>query len=964
MPGAFSLLHPKLRDVLPSLGYEEPLPVQDKAIPVILAGSNALIVAPTGSGKTEAAVLPLLSRMLDEGGSGGPRLVYVTPLRALNRDVVARIDRLAGAAGLRVMVRHGDSGPRARRDFISRPPDLVVTTPESLGFLVTSLGPRGFWSNTKYIIVDEVHELLESERGSELSLVIARLQRFAGRRLQKIGLSATLSRRSVEEAARLIAGPERVSIVEDRTTKRYSVSVDIAADRWEEDSWKALAGRVAELARGVKGSVLVFTNTRTTAEMLGLQLSKLLGEELVRVHHGSLARNVREEAERLFREGRVKVLVATSSMELGIDVGSVDLVIQILSPRQVIAMTQRAGRAGHSLFETSKAVIVTFNNVFESLESGVIALRTERGHLEDVRAHRKPLDAMAHQLAGMVIEGTAPTLDKAYSIFAGTYPFQDLDYSLLEDVASHLSSVRVLKVEGGGRLRQGRRARKYYFNVSMIPDEVTYTVVNFVDDSKVGELSSRFVEAVVAARIQGGGDERPRFALAGRVWELLDVNVDEGRIYAKPVYEAESHLPVWEGELIPVHYKVAREVCSLLSLAMYDPPAAEGLLRGRKLPDVAVHRILDVARETVEAWGGPHLGPYRPVIEAVPDGNAILYACLGSKGNMALGMLLSNMASKRLSTDVHFDYIPYAIVFNAPVAGERLAKALAEALAEAAGMDRATRAVAVYSLVRESKAFLIRFMHVAKRMGVVDPEAVLSVDQARKLVESYRDTLLEREAVREVIHDKIDINALNDFLDNMRDLVVLTLSRPSRLALEVLDNPYLKRDRAVNLKTIALDLLIRDKKRSLSRKRVILACTRCGRAWTTEVSRINRPADVRCPSCKGLAVAPFPDTPWGRRAAEAVAKSFRANGSLSKEERALLKEAMERAMLMINYASMGRARHVVEALMTRGVGPGTAKRALNALVGGGERSFYEELIKAEENYIVNSKYWDKGRRAR
>ena len=953
MASALDMLHPKVRKAAEKLGYRSLLPVQEKAIPYILAGFNVLVVAPTGSGKTEAALLPLLSRMAEKEGEG-LRLIYITPLRALNRDIILRIERLAAEVGFRAVLRHGDTPASQRRKFLAEPPDIMVTTPESLNLLFASTANRGIWDSVEYIVVDEVHELLESERGSELAVLLERIEKRRGRRVQRVGLSATLSRRSVVEAAKLLAGPRRIEIVEDRSFKRYNVRVDVAADEWNDVAWSKLVEKVAEIVSKTEGSVLVFVNTRSTAEKLAVDLASLLGGDRVRAHHGSLSRKVREEAERLFREGKIKVLVATSSMELGIDIGHVDLVIQFLSPRQIIAMTQRAGRSGHSLDRVSNAVIVTIGNVFEALEAGVIAFRAEKGSLEDIKPHRKPLDALAHQLAAMVLEGSAKSLSEAYSILTKSLPFADITMEELEEVAVHLDSVRVLRTKDGG-LGQGRRLRKYVYGVSMIPDEVTYIVEDIVSGVKVGELSGRFVEGLaIEASDEAGKRQRPLFTLAGKVWEIIDIDGEAGKVLVKPIGIAPARVPLWEGELIPVDYKVAREVCSLLSLAMEDPSAGRRLLESRKLSSPTVERVLKILRETIRMWGDPLLSPSTPVAEVIGS-EAVVFVCLGSKGNLALAMIISRLLSKYVG-EVVFDYIPYAILFKTRVSEARLADSLRKAFYEARELDKVARASLAYDHIRFTKMYTIRFVQVAKRMGVIDPDARLPPDTIRRLMDAYKGTVVDREVIREIVHDKLDMDAVEDFFQVFKDLKVVVLDKPSPLALEVFGNPYLRRERAVDLKHIALSLLIKDKKKWLSKRRVILACTKCGWQSVKEVKDVNSAHDVRCRKCGSISVSVVPDSDWGREAVNVLLKALKG-AKLTRDEKKVYKEMIDRAGLVATYASQGYVRQIIEALMARGVGPKRARKLMEVYLIRGEEAFYEEMMRAEEEYAVNRKYW-------
>ncbi len=953
------MLHPAVRRAMERLGYRRLLPVQEKAIPVILSGRHTLVVAPTGSGKTEAALLPVLSMMAtlrDESKlDRGVKAVYITPLRALNRDIEKRIRGLVTESGFTVQLRHGDTGPSGRRKFLRSPPDVVVTTPESLTLLLSATASRGMWGGVRWVIVDEIHELLDSERGAELAITLERLAALSKRRVQRIALSATLSRESTREAAGLLAGGRRVEVVADWSGKEYEVRVEVVDG--EELEWPRLIAKVAEIIESEKGQVLVFVNTRATAEKLAAGLARILGDRAVTVHHGSLGREVREEAESLFREGRIKALVATSSMELGIDIGSVGLVVQFMSPRQVLTMTQRAGRAGHRLGEVSRAVIVTPQNLFEVLESAVIAFRTMKRHLEDVQAPRGLACPVAHQAAAMAVERGETSAEEIHSVISGTLPYATASREWVEEILEHLDAVRVLRFDPEtGRVKQGRRTRSYLYKVSMIPDEATYTVIDLVEDRRVGEVSERFVEASMLNLREG---ERLRFVLAGRLWEAVDIDYEAAKITAKPLAEAEGLVPVWHGELIPVSRKVAREVCSLLSLAMDNPQVARRLLAARGLDEKWVEWVIRVALETSRRWGAPLLEPRRPVVEEYPS-LTIVYACLGSKGNMALALLLSQLLARR-GVHVTFNHIPYAIVLSTPEGRGVPGYVVAEALREAAGMDAASRAGLVYGAVRSSQAFVYRFLHVARRLGVLEPGARVPVSLLKRIVEAHRGSVVERETLRELVYDKLDVRALNEFLDSLEEPAVVRLEgEPTPLAEAVLGNPYIRRDVAVNIKEIALGKLIESLKRRFSRKRVLLLCTRCGHAWEVEASRAPARGPVRCPKCGYPTVAPLPAGEWGQHVAAVYRRALRG-ARLSKDEKKLVREVRERASLYMHYAFQGYGRLVLEALMARGVGPTVARRVIERYFAGGEREFYRALMEAEEQYAATRRFWDKPR---
>ena len=956
---AARLLHEKVRRAAASLGYRRLLPVQEKAIPVILRGRNVLVTAPTGSGKTEAAFLPVLSLLLwsieREGDPGGVRVVYVTPLRALNRDVTLRLERLASLVGVSILLRHGDTGQSGRRRFLSSPPHVMVTTPESLNLLLTVGDPRRLWSNVQWVIVDEVHELVDNKRGAELSVVIERLQRLSKRRIQRIGLSATLSRRTIEEAKRLLAHGRLVDVVTDDSVKKYEVNLRIVSPgAGDERLWIKAVEEILEIARGTPGSVLVFTNTRSTAEKLAATLRRIVEDRSlgfrVEVHHGSLSRTVRESVEADFRSGKVKVLVATSSMELGIDIGYVDVVVQFMSPRQVTTMVQRAGRAGHRLEEVSRAYIVTLNNLWEILESGVIAYRAERGSLEDFTMHRNPYDVAAHQAAGILLEeGKAASLDLILSIFNSSGALGDLTVDELEEVLMHLDGVRVVRYDPeAGIVRMGRRTRTYFYRTSMIPEENAFTVYNVATGEKIGEVSERFVESKL---LDVGSEREMRFILGGKAWQAVTVDYEKGRIDAVLLGEIEGLLPSWEGELIPVSRKVSREVCSILAICMSDSEDCRRMLASRKIPEPYIEKIVEVTSSSREILGTT-LSHSTAVIEEA-GGASIFYVCLGSNGNLALALLLSRILERR-RIPVEFHYTPYAIVFTSPagVRGDDVARALEELVA----MDPVERMVHLQEALRKSKTYLVRFLWVAKRMGVLEPGKRVPLSIIEKLKDNMRGTIVDRETVKEILHDKLDVEAVNEYLNGIKEVKVVRLSSPSPLGEEVLSNPYLRLDVAVHIKSIAMDKIIESIKKSLSRKTVRMLCLSCGRFRTVRVADVE--SGYRCPYCGSRLVAPLPDTEYGDRLVAAYMKNRRGE-KLRGEERKLAREVLERAKLYLSYAGQGAGRYVVEALMTYGVGVDRAKRLLLALFERGERAFYDQLLKAMQDYAFTRQYWDR-----
>src|ERR671916_1851103 len=335
-------------------GFSSLTTIQRKVLPIISRKINCLLVAPTGSGKTEAAVLPVFTILAHQGHSTGTiRAIYITPLRALNNDVLRRIVQYAQSEGLRVEIRHGDTTALARKKIVENPPDVLITTPESLGIVLTSDKMLAALKGLQWAIVDEVHELVANERGAHLSISLERLQAISSQPITRIGLSATVG--NLKKTAQFICGAHRRSaVLVDPASRSYDIDV-----RYVRGSLNNVAHFVTEYVKtnNIQGTVLFFTNTRDEAEYLST-IMKNQSDIKVDVHHGSLSKDMREETEHTLRSGTAGIVVCTSSLELGLDIGSVDLVIHYGSPRQVSKLMQRIGRSRHTRRSSAKGVII------------------------------------------------------------------------------------------------------------------------------------------------------------------------------------------------------------------------------------------------------------------------------------------------------------------------------------------------------------------------------------------------------------------------------------------------------------------------------------------------------------------------------------------------------------------------------------------------------------------------------
>jgi ATP-dependent Lhr-like helicase len=488
---AFETLAPAVRGFLSETGITSPTPPQALAWPLVSRGEDVLVVAPTGSGKTEAALLPLLSRLVSEGTGEGISLLYITPMRALNRDMFKRLKVWCGRLGLTVDIRHGDTTLSQRAKQSSHPPNVLVTTPETLQAVLPGRRMRENLSHLKAVVVDELHNLVESKRGVQLTVGLQRLRKVAPG-FQLVALSATIGTPDV--AAKFLFGDGKRTIVKAEAPKEFAYAIeypvpDPASQSAAKETYSApdLAARLSRMNSliGSHTSTLIFVNSRTVAEMLGEKLARLMKD--VGVHHGSLPREERERVEQSFKDGNLKALVCTSTLELGIDIGSVDLVVQYMSPRQVTSLVQRVGRSGHSLGKVSKGVLVTVS-ADDILESSASISSARMGKIEPTRPYANSLDVLAHQIAGYLMDFEVMDAAKMLQEVRKAASFAELSEDAFNRTAAYLGELRKIRFDGK-TLTRTRLTRDYYYeNLSMIPDETRYLVIDVSTNQSIGIL--------------------------------------------------------------------------------------------------------------------------------------------------------------------------------------------------------------------------------------------------------------------------------------------------------------------------------------------------------------------------------------------------------------------------------------------------------------------------------------------
>lgn len=927
----FDLLDPKIKEMLLKEGITEPTLPQEEAIPKILSGENVLLIAPTGTGKTEAAALPLFNKILAFNHEG-IKALYVTPLRALNRDMLRRLHGWGEMLSITVAVRHGDTSKSERRRQSLNPPDLLITTPETLQVMLTGKRLRKNLGGVRMVVIDEVHELACSKRGSQLSVVLERIVEIAGE-FQRIGLSATVG--TPEEVAKFMAGTnrdcqivradvERVSKLEvlspQASKKHYALAKELECE-------PQLAAQI-DLMRSIVRSkkCLIFVNTRQAAEVLGSRFRQL-GEK-IGVHHGSLSRTARIEAEDAFKSGELQGLICTSSMELGIDIGDVDHVIQYSSPREVSRLLQRVGRAGHRIGEIASGTIIA-TGPDDIAEACAIARRAEMVELEEIRIHEKPADVLANQLVGLVLDFGEISLDRALEIICRAHPFRNITPQEIREIADQISEHwLVWKTEDV--ISRSRKAWAYYYeNLSMIPDEKRYEVVDMVSRRSVGTLDEAFVLNFV----------RPgaTFVTKGEIWEIVEM--EEDKIKVVPIHRS-GEIPSWVGEEIPVPWDVAQEVGQIRDRI------ARTLDESGK--EVAVQMLMDeypidyVAAGELVGLIERQLRANLPVpdddhIMVETDGpSAVINACLGHKTNETIGRVITALLSARFGSSVAMEIDPYRIRLELP--RTLLAEEMASVVSE---IDPRHIKPILEMTLKNTTLLRWKIVHVARKFGAIRRDIDYEKVSLKRIIGIFEGTPMYREALREVFHDRLDLVRAEDVLSKVRCGEMSLFAESS----SPIGQAGRRGGRDVTAPEHADSAVIELLKARIMNDRVILFCVNC-KDWKSvrTVSRV--PDQPECPLCGSRMIAAL--KPWEDEEIKVLKKSEKMK---TPEEKRRTKRVYRNANLVLSHGKVAAI-----ALASRGLGPETAARVIRKLRIN-EDDFYRDILRAERNYARTKRFW-------
>ncbi|MBS7659032.1 DEAD/DEAH box helicase [Candidatus Bathyarchaeota archaeon] len=919
--------------------------IQKLAIPHILKGENTLLIAPTGTGKTYAAVLPVFSLFLSIKACKklkGISILYITPLRALNRDILRRIASLGEKLGINVQVRHGDTPNKVRVLQVKTPPDMLITTPETLQAILPGKKMREHLKGVKWIIIDEIHELACDKRGVQLSIALERLTKLIGVEPQRIGLSATVG--DEEKIANFLVGVNRrVKIIKASTFKGFNINIEYVTPSIEEEKKEKETGFSSNVIARIKyicelvsnhNSTLIFTNTREHAEALGAQIKALNPYIPVEVHHGSLSREVREEVESKFQSGEIKAVVCTSSLELGIDVGTVDLVIQYMSPRQAVNLIQRVGRSGHSIEAEPKGVIIT-NGIDDFLESIVITEFARKGKLEEIKLHENSLDVLAHQIVGLTLDFKELPLKEIYEVIKKAYTYRNLTFEDFLEVIKQLNELRILKITKDNTIKlRFKRAFKYYYeNLSMIPEVKHFSVFDFTRRRKIGVLDQEFV----AKRCFPGLE----FIMHGYTWKVIKIDEEKLSIDVEPAPPSFQAIPSWEGELIPVEFMVANEVGKLREELIKLKENEYPKFLTQKTNIETLKKISEALRFSTKSCPIPT--NKKIVIERFENA-IIIHSCFGNLVNETLAMALLTILNSKYNVNISFQIDPYRIGFVFPFKPNP--KIIVEAL-KSLNSDNLIDVINAY--LEESELFAWRHWHVAKRFGALEKNANFNRSKAKILIKVFHSTPINKEAKREIFLEKFDIENTKKVLANLEKGEITIEVVEDKDSCSILAYPML--DKIVPreiLKPILPEKPLTEvvKERILS-KTVKLICLFNG-DWSCIKTVQNIPEKIKCPKCGSTLIA----VSNVKEDLERIIKKKLKGQVLNNEEKEAWKEAWKTASLIQNYG-----KKAVIALSGHGVGPATAVRILRKPLKT-EEDLYNELIKAEREYVRTRIFWN------
>jgi len=843
----FNAFHPLTRSWFEeTLG--QPTAAQQEAWPAIQQGRNTLIAAPTGSGKTLAAFYVSIDRLVQQALNNelesSTRIIYVSPLKALSNDIqrnlqepLAAICQKLEAQGypgidIKVAVRTGDTSQYERQQMLKHPPHILVTTPESLYLLLTSKGGRALLGNADTLIVDEIHAMLGDKRGAHLSLSVERLEHLVGKPLQRIGLSAT--QKPITEVAKYLVGKHNVSsdgtdcvIIDGGHKKSLDLSLEVPKSPltalMSNEVWEELYERLVELVDSHQ-TTLIFVNTRRLAERLALSLGERIGEDFISSHHGSMSKDHRHQAEQRLKNGQLRVLVATASMELGIDIGSVNLVVQFSSPKSISAFLQRVGRSGHQVGGIPKGVLFPLTRD-DLVECTALLDSVRRGELDQLCIPEKPLDILSQHIvaetASCEDEEAGLELDALFELFSRAWSYRDLAREEFDQIVQMLGdgytsrrgrSGALLHVDRiNGKVRPRKSARLTALtNGGAIPDMFEYQVVLDPEDTIVGSLNEDFALESLPGDI---------FTLGHHSWRML--RIDGLKIRVADASGQPPTVPFWFGEgggrSRELSESVSRLRITLRELLNESVPLAVNfLVKDVGLQFSAAEQIVDYLKAGSDAL---NVMPSREAIvmerffDEVGDMHLVIHSPFGSRMNRAWGLALRKRFCRSFNFELQAAANEDSIVISlGPVHSFEVAdvfhylkaatvrEVLIQALLDAPMFESRWRWNATRSLAIQRNRNGSRVPPQFQRMNAEDLIAQVFPDQlaCQENLTGKRD-VPDHPLVQQTIHDclteAMDLDELLSLLHSIEanelELVARDLREPSPFAQEIINaRPY------------------------------------------------------------------------------------------------------------------------------------------------------------------------------
>ncbi|EWG08175.1 MAG: ATP-dependent helicase [Candidatus Aramenus sulfurataquae] len=808
----FSLLRPYVAEWFKEK-YKTFTPPQRGAIPLIKRGVNTLISSPTGTGKTLSAFLGILDTLLELAEKGELEdkvyVIYISPLRALNNDMYKNLmeplneiyQRANIPQKIRVGIRTSDTTSYQKQKMLKEPPHILITTPESFAISLTSPKFSQRLSEAKWIVVDEIHELANTKRGAYLSGFLELYQNLlAKNEVVRIGLSATIS--PLEEVAKFLVGNEReCKIVDARFVKGLDIKVispvkDLVHASESEISEGIYKTMISEINK--HRTILVFTNTRSAAERVSYKLRKIIEQEklfdadMVGAHHSSLSRDLRLEIESKLKEGKLKVVVSSTSLELGIDIGYIDLVLLLGSPKSVSRLLQRLGRAGHHIRSTSKGRIIVVDRD-DLVECTVLAKLARERKIDKVHIPKNSLDVLVQLIVASTLMGKT-SKDELYNILRKSYSFSELSMGDYESVLNYLTGKYELESrnvyskvrEDGKTLKPKRGARMiFYTNSGTIPDEPLIPV--FTEENKyVGNLEEEFVEILSPGDI---------FVLGGRTFEFIGSRGN--KVIVKPAEGQRPTVPSWFSEMLPL------AIDSAIQVSAFRGKIAEMIREGKREEEIidyivknydvnrnVAYSVYEYVLEEFYFTGGKVPNEKTILIEIYDDEedrrNFIFHTLYGRRALDALSRALASVLSDKLNTDVRVSVTDNGFILTLPgivnydignifneIKPEEMYDLLSKVIVRTEMLKRRFRQTA-------ERSFMLLKRYKGKETNPdrrqLNSEALLEV------VREYKDFPVLKETIREILEDYMDIqNAIKIVRDVQEGNVKVEVIGPNRI---------------------------------------------------------------------------------------------------------------------------------------------------------------------------------------